>query len=272
MTLTPDQTPEGWDDVAGEYERSIVRLTGVYARPVVTALGISAGERLLDVACGPGTASVLAAAEGAEVVAVDHSEAMIQLLQARIDREGLRGIRPAVMDGQDLELPDGSFDAAMCVFGLMFYPDQPRGFEEMHRVLRSGGRAAVMTWAVPDRNPALAVWRWAVEDVVPDFQPPAAPLPVFSLSDPDRLLELMRAAGFGEARVTSVPGSWTFESPEGLWEEMHDASPVRRSMMAIIGEHGEAVRDRMLFLLRERFGAGPIEVPGEALLAEGTKA
>lgn len=272
MTLTPDQTPAGWDDVATEYERSIVRLTRVYAPRAVGALGIAEGERVLDVACGPGTASLIAAAEGAEVVAVDHSEGMIRLLEARIERERLQGIRPAVMDGQALDLPDGSFDAALCVFGLMFFPDQPRGFAELHRVLCPGGRAAVMTWADPERNPALSVWRSAIEDAVPGFEPPAAPLPVFSLSDPDRLLELMRGAGFADARVTSVTGSWTFDSPEGLWEELHDASPVRRSMMAVIGEHQEAVRGRLVFLLRERFGAGPIEIPGEALLAEGTKA
>ena len=94
------------------------------------------GSRIVDVACGPGTLSVLAAQAGHQLDALDFSRPMITKLTERMMALGVRAIKSHVGDGQALPFPDGTFDAGFSMFGLMFFPDRAKGFAELRRVLR----------------------------------------------------------------------------------------------------------------------------------------
>jgi SAM-dependent methyltransferase len=268
--LSVEQTPEGWDRASTEYERVIVKLTLPHAERAIDRLGLRPGERIIDVACGPGTASFVAAERDASVMATDYAPDMIARLREAISSRGVSGIKAAVMDGQALEIPDGSFDAAICVFGLMFFPDQDAGFKELHRVLRPGGRAAVVTWSPPERNPGLTVQREAALAAVPDFPTPPGPPLVFSLSDSADLERRMREAGFENVSVVPSPDEWVFESPEDEWALL-GASPVFDSVKAIAGDRLDAVHEELVRRVAERFGTGPVRIPAETLIAIGTK-
>lgn len=269
-TLMPDQTPEGWGKAASAYDRSIVdRITATYAAEAVRALGVQPGDRLLDVATGPGTAALAAAEAGAQVLAVDYAPQMIERLHARA--AGASGIETSVMDGQALDLADASFDLATCVFGLMFFPECAKGFGELARVLRPGGRVAVLTWAVSERVPGISIWREAAVAAVPDLPPPPAPPAIFSLSDPAGLARELEAAGFGGVRVAPVVRDWHFDSPESFWDELHDAAPVQVALLASLGDRTGLVRDALVSMLHDRFGDGPVVFECEALLGLGVK-
>lgn len=267
--LTPDRTPEGWSSSATEYERVTVRFTRPYAVDAIARLSLRPGDRVLDVACGPGTATFLAAERGATVLAVDYAPAMIERLREAVATRGVTGVEAAVMSGEALDVPDGSFDAAACVFGLMFFLDQPAGVRELRRALRAGGRAAIVTWGPPERNPGITISRDALVTAIPDFPPPDGPPAVFSLSDPAMLERLMTDAGFETVTVEPVERTETFEGPEVLWELL-GATPVFDAVRAIAGDRLEAVRRELLRLGAERFGAGAITVPSQALIAMGT--
>jgi ubiquinone/menaquinone biosynthesis C-methylase UbiE len=96
-------------------------------------------HRVLEVGCGPGWASEWIAAElGAEVVAVDQSERMVELAQAR-------GVHARVGDVQALPFADGAFDCAVAAWMLYHVPDLDQGLAELARVLRPGGRLVATT-------------------------------------------------------------------------------------------------------------------------------
>ncbi len=270
MTDLPfDMRSEGWDSAAAAYDRSVRRLLGPYGEEALELLDLGSGERLLEVAAGPGTITLAAARTGASVTATDFAPHMVERLRANLNAGGVGGVTTAVMDGQALDLPDDSFDALCCAFGLMFFPDKAKGCAEAARVLAPGGRAAYTTWADPAQNRGLTIWREAVERVMPDLPIPDGPPPVFSLADPDTLAGLLTGAGFEDVDVRESTHDWTFSSPEACWDEMHDASPVFFTVLQAVPQHADALRSALVDLMHAEFGDGEVVVPATANIAVG---
>ena len=107
------------------------------------------GMRFLDVACGSGALSIPAARLGARVTGTDLSPSMVERLTARALAEGLPNLEGRVMDGHALDLEDDSFDASGSQFGVMLFPDLPRGLSELARVTRWGGRVVIVAYGPP---------------------------------------------------------------------------------------------------------------------------
>jgi ubiquinone/menaquinone biosynthesis C-methylase UbiE len=102
-------------------------------------------ERVLDVAAGNGNATRAAGRRGAAVTSTDYVEALLRQGAARADAEGLQ-VRFEPADAEELPYADGSFDAVLSTFGVMFAPDQARAAAELARVCRSGGRIGLANW------------------------------------------------------------------------------------------------------------------------------
>ena len=139
----------GWDRAVEDYDRYFVPVLLQCSERVLALLDLKPGERVLDVATGPGPAALPAAEivgpEGV-VVATDIAEKMVETVRARAEERGLRNMEFKRADAEELDFPDNSFDAVMCVLGLMFPADPQRAIEEMYRVLKPGGRLAVCVW------------------------------------------------------------------------------------------------------------------------------
>jgi ubiquinone/menaquinone biosynthesis C-methylase UbiE len=115
------------------------------SRALVDACAISAGQEVLDVAAGTGNVAVLAAREGAAVVASDLSPHMLELGRERTRGEGL-DVEWVEADAEDLPFEDGRFDCVTSVFGAMFAPRPERVAGELFRVARPGGTVGMATW------------------------------------------------------------------------------------------------------------------------------
>jgi SAM-dependent methyltransferase len=109
------------------------------------AADLRAGQRVLDVAAGNGNASLAAARRWCEVTATDYVPELLQRAGERAAAERL-DIRLREADAEALPFPDGSFDAVLSTFGVMFTPDQARAAAELARVCRSGGRIGLANW------------------------------------------------------------------------------------------------------------------------------
>ncbi len=144
--LQPDQQPACWNDHVAVYEFVFEPLTSAFASRALDLLDLNPGGRLIDVGAGSGTAALMAASRGADVLAIDAAEQMVMRIRRRAEAVGPGRIRAGVMDGTALALAPASFDAAISVFGVILFPDAGLGMREIARVLGPGGRVAVVTW------------------------------------------------------------------------------------------------------------------------------
>jgi ubiquinone/menaquinone biosynthesis C-methylase UbiE len=117
----------------------IARQNVAMAEPLCEAVDLRAGQRVLDVACGSGTAALVASRRYCEVTGLDFVPSLIERARARAEAEGLDA-KFLVGDAQDLPFPNAAFDAVISVYGVHFAPDQEEAAAEMLRVCRPGGK------------------------------------------------------------------------------------------------------------------------------------
>jgi SAM-dependent methyltransferase len=120
----------------------------IVGETLAETVDIAAGERVLDVAAGNGNASLAAARRGGVVTASDYVPALLEGTKARAAAEGLL-IDVETADAEAMPFTDGSFDAVLSTFGVMFTPNQEQAASELLRVTRSGGRIGLANWT-PD--------------------------------------------------------------------------------------------------------------------------
>lgn len=123
----------------------------LWKRHFAAISGLRAGDRVLDLAGGTGDIAALLlplVGESGEVVLGDINAAMLRVGRDRLTDRGLvRGLRYAQMNAEALPFPDRSFDAVTIAFGLRNVTDKQRALEEMHRVLRIGGKALILEFS-----------------------------------------------------------------------------------------------------------------------------
>src|SRR3954471_3964520 len=202
-----------WSRVAGGWARhaDYADARGARCAERMLELGqVRAGDRVLELACGPGGLGFAAAERvgpGGEVVLTDVAEEMTAIAAARGAQLGLGNVAFRRLDLERIEEPDASYDAVLCREGLMFALEPERAVAEIRRVLRPGGRAAVAVWAARERNPWLGLMMDAVSaHTGAPVPPPGIPGP-FALGDSGALRRLLDGAGLADVRVgeLSVP-------------------------------------------------------------------
>lgn len=267
--LAPEQDPKVWSMVAEGYAAHVDPMTSTFAPDVIRLLAPKEGERVLDVACGAGAVAIPAAGSGAEVLATDITPAFVEIVRERADEAGLTNVDAQVMDGQALDLADDTFDAAMSNFGVFLFPQRAKGFAEMHRVLRPGGRAVVTSFMGPPDNEWIAFFGESVRRAFPDQQAPPPPQ-FLELADPNRLQSEMSAAGFSEVEVETVRRQVRWPSVDAMWMALAESAPIFRPLMDKVGPEGKD-RLRAVFeaMAEERFGdaAPAMETPVHVALA-----
>lgn len=274
-TETLEQTRTAWNAIATGYDRFVTSHNLSLAETALDRVDVGPGVRLLDVAAGSGALALPAARAGARVLATDISPAMIEHLSSRARQEGLTNLESRMMDGHALDLEDETFDVAGSQFGVMLFPDLPRGLREMVRVVRPGGRVLMVAFGRPHRAEFIAFLLAALQAAVPDFtglptDPP--PLP-FQVADPDRLRAALREAGLSDVELEPVDYPMEFKSAQQLWDTMTNSNPIGAAMVADLDEdRRDAVRQVLDGMLRERAeGRGTAVLTARVHIAVGTK-
>ncbi|MCP3099091.1 class I SAM-dependent methyltransferase [Myxococcus sp. K15C18031901] len=265
---SPLARPEPWDLVAPEYVRELMPVFETFAVDALARTTVAAGTRVLDVAAGPGTLSLLAARAGARVTAVDFAPRMMAALQARASREGL-DIEALAGDGMALPLKDARFDAAFSLFGLMFFPDRLRGFRELHRALVPGGRAVVSSWMPMERSPAMNVVYKSFAELMDGGGAPRDGM--MPLSDPAACRREMGDAGFTDVEVHELTARVDYASTAAMVDAMvRSSAPVVLARQAL-GERWPGIHRALEEKVAAVMGDGPQVFLFNAYLTVGTR-
>jgi ubiquinone/menaquinone biosynthesis C-methylase UbiE len=261
--LQPDQQPHRWDDHVSVYETVFEPFTLQFARPAIAALGLAPGQSVLDVGAGSGGAAMAMAAQGLRVAAIDASVQMVDRVRTRAAERGI-SIAAEVMDGQTLRFGDSTFDAALSVLGVILFPNAERGLVEMRRVVRSGGRVAVVTWTQPQNYELAAELRRAIQSVWPD-QPQAALPAQLRYREAADFRTLFKAAGLAEPDLMTVTAR--LDAPSARWLSQNIAfAPGMAALMTDLGPRRPAVLERFAENLEARSGNGRITLSGVAFI------
>lgn len=217
---------------AENYQRYFVpSIGGPVADDLVETAGLRAGERVLDVACGTGVVTRLAAERvgpTGTVAGLDMTPGMLAV--ARESTPPGTSIDWYEASAEAMPLPDDSFDVVLCQMGLQFMSNKPAALREMRRVLRHGGRAYV---SVPGPMPQL--FEVMAEALARHFGPQAGAFcgVVFSLHDVADIAKLMRDAGFRDVDVQARPKPLRLPAPaDFLWQYLYStplAEPVSKA-------------------------------------------
>ena len=227
------------------------------------------GQRLLELAAGPGETGFLALPRiqpGGELLSTDAAPEMVEVAKRRARELGLENVRFAVEDAARLSLGTDSVDGVLCRFGLMLVPEMEQVAAEIARVLRPGGRAVLAVWASSRLNPWMtAPGRAALELGLVEPPDHEAPGP-FRLADPERLRSVILAGRLSIEAVEDAPVTWRASSLEEWWKTTRDTSRMLSSLLERISAAEAAnLRRRAEAHLDEYVAAnGSLTVPGVA--------
>ena len=262
----------GWKENADYIDRRGKPMT---AKMLATA-ALQPGDRVLELGCGPGGLGLVAAEQvgpKGEVVLSDVAPEMAAIAGERAEARGLANTSTRVLDLEDVDEPDASYDAVLCREALMLVPEPDRGAAEIHRVLRPGGRAVVSVWGARERNPWLGAMLDALSaQLGAPFPPPGMPGPL-SLGGPSQFEQALGAGGFEDVEISEVEVPFRGESFDEWWLRTTAlAGPVAKLLQAQPPDAVEAIRSHAREALSGYETADGLEIPGITLVGRARKA
>ena len=256
----------GWEKQAAGYEDFFGQVTTRLVDPLLDAAEIRAGERVLDVATGPGYVAAEAAERGAVTIGLDNAEAMLSRARRRHPKIEFR--RGSV---EALPFPDGSFDAVVGNFLMLHLGRPEQATAEFVRVLAPGGRLALTVWDVPENARLLGVLVDAVAaaEATPPAEIPVGP-PIFRFADDREFDRLLRDQGLEDVEVRTIAFSHAAPSPDGLWRGLLGGT-VRTSALILRQSEDVQRKIRAAFdqIVQEYQVGDRLEIPVSVKLAAG---
>ena len=249
------------------YERYLVPLLfEPYAEDLARRLSDLKRGTLVEVAAGTGVVTrALRRALPSEVriVATDLNEAMLKVAASHVNAPGI-DFQQA--DAQKLPFADGSADAIVCQFGMMFVPDKSAAQREAARVLAPGGRFVFNVWDRLANNLVSLVVTRAVEGLYPQDPPRFFERTPFGYFDAAAIRAELQVAGFQRIEIDTVPQVSQAPSAEHVAIGLCQGTPLRGEIEARDPQGLAAATAAATSALQARFGAGPFENRMSALI------
>lgn len=266
---------DGWERVAGGWGRQADR-SQVAAMPVSEWMLAHAapvpGERVLELAAGPGDTGFMAArmvAPDGVLISSDATAAMLEVARARAAEHGITNVEFRQLQLEWIDLPAASVDAVLCRWGVMLVIDPGAALRECRRVLKPGGRLAMAVWDLPQENPwATLIQRVLVELGHAEPAPQGGP-GMFALSHPGLLEEMLAQAGFVEVECEPVAITRRYGSvSDWIGETLDHSSQFAAVWRELDSEGRQSVRDWLTEAVSDYVSPeGEIELPGSSLAA-----
>lgn len=256
----------GWDTNIRGYNSAFGAVACQTVGPMLDAVSVKRGMRVLDICCGPGMLTAGALERDAEAIGLDFAAEAVELARKLVP-EG----RFQQGDAQALPFPEASFDAVLCGYGLMHLPEPAAALREILRVLRPNGRAAFSVWDATGAGFTLvyeAVRARGRLDVAlphgPDF---------FQFGSPERMRAALEEAGFVDAAAYSFRQDWHVANADRYIESILTGT-VRASAVLAAQPAAAAAGVRSYiadYLTRFRSPTGELVVPMPSIIGSGAR-
>jgi ubiquinone/menaquinone biosynthesis C-methylase UbiE len=274
-----DAVRQAWNDSASGWNHQTPSIHDWLAVPTAALLDaarIGPGMRVLDIAAGAGDQTLDMArrvGESGSVLATDISPAILQFASENAHQAGLAQVRTQVCDAEDLALDETGFDAAVCRLGLMLCPNPLWALRQMHQVLRPGGRASVLVFSEPKRNPCIGIlMTTACRHAGLAPRDPFTPGGLLSLGKPGLLEDYFQQAGFTDVATERIQAPFQLPSAR---DYLHFVRSSASPILQILGHLNPEAREAALQDMQEQLEVFQLpegwEGPNELLLASGSK-
>jgi ubiquinone/menaquinone biosynthesis C-methylase UbiE len=229
-----------------------------YAEDLASRLADMPHGRILETAAGTGVVTrtlVSTLPESVSIVATDLNQAMVDHVSGQLSPPRVTW-RQA--DAQALPFPDGEFDAVVCQFGVMFFPDKPQAFSEAYRVLKPGGRFLFNVWDRIEENEFADLVVTSVAMLFPDDPPLFLARTPHGHHDTVALEAQVRAAGFGTVATETVTRDSVAPSALSVAVGYCQGTPMRNEIEARGPDRLDEATDVVVAAITKRFGSGPV--------------
>lgn len=266
-----DNQPD-WDKIAEKFDIWLPQIAPV-GTAILEKLAAQPGDSILDMGSGTGEPALTLArtmGDKIQITGIDAAEGMVKVAQQKVDAENLPGIRFQAMPAENMDFADGSFDRALCRFGVMLFEDPLQGLKEMRRVLKPQGRFSLAVWSTPETMPTLhwsyEVFKGRIEEA---YYPPLAK--VTSLGAPGLMEELLGAAGFRDFTIEAKTFQYNFDSFDAYWDAVEASDILKMQYDQLPEDQRHVIRDEVGRFARDFVRDGQLVIPHDFLLVYGNK-
>lgn len=267
---TWDRFSHGWK----KWDELVLDWMAPVSEAMIRHANLADDSRVLDVAAGTGEPGLTAAAQvpHGSVTATDLSERMLAVAEQSARERGLDNYETEVCEAGDIPFEDARFDAILCRFGFMFFPDIDAGLREFTRVAKPGARICAAVWSEPEKNPwAMKIMGIIAQHVELPPSPPGSP-GLFRCAPAGMMRTAFAQAGLRDIDESEVLLTMVHKGPEQYWDFMTDvAAPVVAGLAQADMTTQKKIRDEVVDFARQSMNGGKAEFSGAARVIVGTR-
>jgi ubiquinone/menaquinone biosynthesis C-methylase UbiE len=272
-----DQQRDTWDRFSAgwrKWDGMVLRWLAPFGEAMIRQARLREDSNVLDIAAGTGEPGLTAAAlvPRGHVTLTDLAEHMLAVATENAARRGLGNIQTRVCDASALPFADASFDAILCRFGYMFFPDVAVATREFARVAKPGARICAAVWGEPAKNPwATTIMGTIARHVTIPAPPPGSP-GLFRCATEGFMRAVFAEAGLRDIIEEEVSTDMEHDTPERYWEFMTDiAAPVVAGLSKADESTRERIRVEVLDVARQSLRNGAVQMHSTATVIAATR-
>lgn len=271
-----DQQRETWDRFSAGWKKwdgLVLGWLAPFGEAMMRQAAIRDGASVLDVAAGTGEPglTVAAAIPNGRVTVTDLSERMLEVAGENARHRGLANFETKACDAGALPFADGAFDAVLCRFGFMFFPDVGTAAKELRRVAKPGARICAAVWGPPDKNAWATTIMTTIARHVDMPKPPAGAPGLFRCASEGMMTAVFTEAGLRDVHAEEITTTMIHDTPEDYWAFMTEiAAPVVAGLAQADADTHERIRSEVLDLARQSMRADKVELRSTANVVVGT--